>query len=56
MNKEKQFDCVRFKDELQEKLLTTSGVKNLREYVEYVNKIAQKSVLHKLPSDLPYGY
>jgi hypothetical protein len=47
MNKEKQFDCVRFKNELQEKLLMKSGVKSLREYVEYANEIAKKSPLHK---------
>jgi len=42
MSKEKQFDCVKFKNELQEKLLTKNRIKSLREYVEYVNKIAQK--------------
>jgi len=49
MNKEKRFDCVKFKNELQEKLLAASGVKSLREYVKYVNEIAQRSSLHKLP-------
>lgn len=48
MNKEKKFDCVKFKYDLQEKLLKESGAKNLREYVNYVNKIAQKSSLHKV--------
>ena len=48
MNKEKKFDCVKFKYDLQEKLLKESGAKNLREYVNYVNKIAQKSSLHKI--------
>jgi hypothetical protein len=47
MNREKQFDCVKFKNELQEKLLMASGVKSLREYVEYANEIAKKSPLHK---------
>jgi hypothetical protein len=47
MNKEKEFDCIKFKYELQEKTLKSSGAKNLREYVNYVNKIAQKSSLHK---------
>ena len=47
MNKEKQFDCVKFKDELQAKLLKKSGARNLREYVHYVNKVAKGSVLHK---------
>ena len=40
MNKEKQFDCVKFKSELQEKLLIKSGAKNLREYVDFANKVA----------------
>jgi hypothetical protein len=47
MNKEKGFDCIKFKYELQEKLLKKSGAKNLREYVNYANKISQKSSLHK---------
>lgn len=46
MNK-KQFDCVRFKNELQENLMKNSGAKNLREYVHYVNGIAQTSKLHR---------
>ncbi|MCL1946698.1 MAG: hypothetical protein FWF51_06045 [Chitinivibrionia bacterium] len=45
MNK-KQFDCVQFKNELQENLIKRSGAKNLRDYVNYVNKIAQISTLH----------
>ncbi|GHV11163.1 hypothetical protein FACS189491_01910 [Spirochaetia bacterium] len=48
MNKEKKFDCVKFKYDLQEKLLKESGANNLREYVNYVNKVAQKSSLHKI--------
>jgi hypothetical protein len=48
MNKGKRFDCIQFKYELNEKLLKNSGAKNLREYVEYVNKVAQKSSLHKV--------
>ncbi|MDR1230609.1 MAG: hypothetical protein LBK61_04320 [Spirochaetaceae bacterium] len=48
MNKEeKKFDCVKFKYVLQEKLLKDSGARNLREYVKYVDKILQKSSLHK---------
>jgi hypothetical protein len=47
MNKEKKFDCIKFKYELQEKLLKSSGAKNLREYVNYANEIARKSTLHK---------
>jgi len=48
MNKEKQFDCVKFKNELQKNLLINSGAKNLKEYVDYANKLAQKSSLHKV--------
>jgi hypothetical protein len=44
---EKQFDCVKFKNELQKNLLEKSGAHNLREYVIYANKIAEKSLLHK---------
>jgi len=47
MNNEEQFDCVKFKNDLQEKLLKKSGAKNLYEYVNYINKIAAGSSLHK---------
>ena len=47
MNKEKQFDCVKFKNELQKNLLEKSGAKNIQEYAAYVNKIAQNSSLSK---------
>ena len=49
MNKKdkKNFDCVKFKYELQEKTLKQSGAKSLREYVNYVNNIAKKSTLRK---------
>ena len=47
MTREKTFDCIKFKYELQEKTLKKSGAKNLREYVEYVNKTAKMSSLHK---------
>jgi hypothetical protein len=53
-NKEKQFDCVKFKNKLQEKMLKNSGAKNLREYVDYANKLAKKSSLHNFyPQKLP---
>jgi hypothetical protein len=48
MNKEKIFDCVKFKYELQEKLLKKSGAKNLREYANYANTLAQKLSLHRI--------
>ena len=47
MNKEKQFDCVKFKRELHKNSLRKSGAKNLHEYVEYVNEMAKKSPLYK---------
>ena len=47
MNKEKQFDCIKFKNELQKNLLKNSGAKSLREYADYANKLALKSSLHK---------
>jgi hypothetical protein len=47
MNKEKQFDCVEFKNELQKNLLEKSGAQSLREYAAYANKVAEKSSLHK---------
>jgi len=47
MNKEKQFDCILFKNELQRNLLEKSGAKNIKEYVIYANKIAEQSKLNK---------
>ena len=47
MNNERHFDCVKFKNELQEKLIKNSEAKNLTEYVKYVNKVASSSSLHK---------
>ena len=47
MNKEKQFDCVKFKNELQKKLIEKSGAKNLQEYITYANKITETSSLHR---------
>lgn len=47
MNKEKQFDCINFKYELQKKLIEKSGAKNLQEFVAYANRIAKESTLHK---------
>jgi len=47
MNKEKMFDCVNFKNELQNNLLKNSGAKNLQEYVTFANKVARGSTLHK---------
>ena len=44
----KTFDCIKFKNELQDNLLKNSEATNLQEYVNYVNKIAQSSSLHKV--------
>lgn len=46
MNK-KKFDAVKFKNDLQSKLLKKSKAKNLKEYVDYVNKIANESTMNK---------
>jgi len=46
MNK-KKFDAVKFKNGLQRKLLKNSKAKNLREYVDYVNKVASESSINK---------
>ena len=47
MNKEKQFDCVKFKNELQENILKKIRSKNLKEYALYANEIASKSTLYR---------
>jgi len=43
----KNFDAVEFKHKLQEKLHEKSGTVDLKEYMEYINKIALKSPLFK---------
>jgi hypothetical protein len=48
VNNEKQFDCIKFKNELQKRLIENSGAKNLQEFVDYANKLAKNSSLHKL--------
>ena len=47
MNKSKEFDCVKFKHELQKNSIKNSGAKNLQDYVKYINETALKSSLHK---------
>jgi len=44
MNK-KKFDAVDFKHELQKNLAKNSETEDLKEYMEYINKIALKSPL-----------
>ena len=52
MNKDKQFDCVKFKHELHKNMVEKSKAKNMREYVAYVNKVAQELSFYKMqPSD-----
>jgi len=41
MNREKEFDCVKFKNELQASLLKKSGAKNIWEYAKFVNEEAK---------------
>ncbi|MDR1323868.1 MAG: hypothetical protein LBK68_05460 [Candidatus Margulisbacteria bacterium] len=45
--KEKEFDCVKFKQKLFENALKVSGAKNLDEYVDYVNAHYTTSPLYK---------
>ena len=47
MNKDKQFDCVKFKNELQENVYKNCGAANLQEYAFYANETALKSSLYK---------
>jgi hypothetical protein len=48
MNKEKKFDAIKFKNDLQAKLLKDSKAKNMKEYVDYFNEIASKSRLNRV--------
>jgi len=48
MNKEKKFDCIKFKTDLHIKLLQKSKAKNISEYVKYINDVAKKSSFHKI--------
>ncbi|GBR76249.1 hypothetical protein NO2_0829 [Candidatus Termititenax persephonae] len=45
--KEKEFDCIKFKEELYLNTWKKSGATTLREYVDYVNREAVKSPLHR---------
>ena len=47
MLKEKEFDCIKFKDTLFSQAWEKSGAKNYREYIEYVNAHARESGLFK---------
>ena len=47
MAKGKEFDCVKFKDELFANSWKKSGAKNIDEYVAYVNKRYKLSPLYK---------
>ena len=41
----KEFDCVKFKHELQRRLRKDSGAKNLSEYIKYINEVGMQSPL-----------
>jgi hypothetical protein len=45
--KTKKFDCVEFKHELHRIAYKKSGAKNIDEYIDYVNREALKSPLHR---------
>jgi len=47
LSKEKSFDAIKFKRQLQENSWKNSGAKDLHGYVKYVNKNATKSKLHR---------
>ena len=51
MNKEKKFDCIQFKNELQVNLVKKSGAKNLKEFVNFANKEAKNSKLFKVTNN-----
>jgi len=46
-NKEKSFDAIKFKRKLQENVWKHSEAKNSKEYMEYANKNARKSILYR---------
>jgi hypothetical protein len=46
-------DCVLFKQDLHEKAYTKSGVKNFREYVDYINREFLTSSWHR--ESMPNG-
>ena len=43
----KKFDAVEFKHKLQKNLAKNSETEDLKEYMEYINRIALKSPLFK---------
>ena len=45
--KEKSFDAVKFKRRLQENVWQHSKAKNSKEFMEYVNNNARKSILYR---------
>jgi hypothetical protein len=47
MSKEKEFDAIEFKRQLQDNVLKRYNVKNSREFMECINKNALKSSLHR---------
>ena len=47
MKNKKDFDCVKFKRELQEKAWKKSGAKTWEEYIHQCNKAIKNSPLYK---------
>ncbi|MDR1997911.1 MAG: hypothetical protein LBQ83_06280 [Candidatus Margulisbacteria bacterium] len=45
--KTKDFDCIQFKNDLAARAWENSKAKTLREYVDYANREALKSPLHR---------
>jgi len=50
MNKEKAFDAIKFKRKLQDNVWKRSKAKNSKEFMEYINKNARKSILYRANS------
>ena len=46
-SKEKTFDAIKFKRQLQENVWKHSKAKNSKEFMEYINKNARKSILYR---------
>ena len=45
--KEKSFDAIKFKRKLQKNVWQHSKAKNSKEFMEYINKNARKSILYR---------
>jgi hypothetical protein len=45
--KDKEFDCIKFKDMLQANLRKKTAGMTSKQYIDYINAEARKSPLHK---------